>query len=175
MLRGADLAGLAAVVLPGGESTAIAVGMQRLDLYAPLRRFAAGGHPVLGTCAGAILMARRVENHAVPTLALLDLVARRNAYGSQVDSFSASADPGAAPGFADMRYTFIRAPRLVQLGPRVEVLARVGGEPVLVRQGPWIAATFHPELSARSAVHRLLVDLALPKPTPRRTGLGRSD
>ena len=175
LLRESDLAELAAVVLPGGESTAIAAGMRRLDLYGPLRRFAAAGRPVLGTCAGAILMARRVENRAVPTLELLDLVAHRNAYGSQVASFSAPTDPDAAPGFGGMRCTLIRAPRLAQLGPGVEVLARVGGEPVLVRQGLAIAATFHPELSGESPVHRLLVELAQSARAAPRAGLGRSD
>lgn len=152
-----DLDGIDALVLPGGESTTIAKGMERLGLYEPLRAFAAAGHPVLGTCAGAILMAREVENHPVPSLALIDATAVRNAYGTQVDSFRAAADPGAAPGLEDLPCVFIRAPRLRNLGPGVEVLVRVDGEPVLIRQGRLLAATFHPELGDDPRVHALLV------------------
>jgi 5'-phosphate synthase pdxT subunit len=152
-----ELDGLDALVLPGGESTTIAKGMERLGLYAPLRAFVEAGHPVLGTCAGAILLARAVENHPVPSLGLLDVVAVRNAYGTQVDSFIAPADPGGAPGLDGLRCTFIRAPRLRAPGPGVEVLARVDGEPVLVRQGNRFAATFHPELGDDARVHALLV------------------
>ncbi|MCC6641872.1 MAG: pyridoxal 5'-phosphate synthase glutaminase subunit PdxT, partial [Deltaproteobacteria bacterium] len=114
-----DLDGLGALVLPGGESTTISKGMTRLGLYEPIRGFARAGHPVLGTCAGAILLARQVENGAVSTLALLDVTAIRNAYGTQVDSFAAPADAGAAEGFEGLRCIFIRAPRLAQLGPGV--------------------------------------------------------
>lgn len=158
--RPKELDGLAALVLPGGESTTISKGMERLGLYEPVRAFAEAGHPVLGTCAGAILLARAVENHPVPSLGLVDVVAVRNAYGTQVDSFSAPVDPGAAPGLDGLRCVFIRAPRLRDPGPAVEVLARVDGEPVLLRQGLWFAATFHPELTDDPRVHRLLVAAA---------------
>lgn len=154
-----DLGGLDALVLPGGESTTISKGMERLGLYEPIRTFARAGHPVLGTCAGAILLARRVENRPVPTLELLDGTAIRNAYGTQVDSFAALADAGAAPGFEGLRCVFIRAPRLARLGPDVRVLACVDGEPVLVQEGPLLAATFHPELTPDSRVHRHLLSL----------------
>jgi 5'-phosphate synthase pdxT subunit len=153
-----ELDGLDALVLPGGESTTIAKGMERLGLYAPLRAFVEAGHPVLGTCAGAILLARAVENHPVASLALVDVVAVRNAYGTQVDSFIAPADPGAAAGLEGLRCVFIRAPRLREPGPGVEVLARVDGEPVLVREGNRFAATFHPELGEDPRVHALLVE-----------------
>ena len=156
-----DLDGIDALVLPGGESTTIAKAMERLGLYAPLRAFADAGHPILGTCAGAILLARTVENHPVPSLGLLDITAVRNAYGTQVDSFLAPADPGAAPGLEGLPCVFIRAPRLRDPGPDVEVLVRVDGEPVLVRQGPRFAATFHPELGDDPRVHALLVAEAL--------------
>jgi 5'-phosphate synthase pdxT subunit len=152
-----ELDGLDALVLPGGESTTIAKGMERLGLYEPLRAFVESGHPVLGTCAGAILLARAVENHPVPSLGLVDVVAVRNAYGTQVDSFLAPADAGAAPGLEGLRCVFIRAPRLRAPGPAVEVLVRVDGEPVLVRQGDRLAATFHPELGDDPRVHALLV------------------
>jgi 5'-phosphate synthase pdxT subunit len=157
VLREKDLDGLAGLILPGGESTTIARGMERLGLYEPLREFARAGGAVFGTCAGAILLARRAENHPVPTLGLLDVTARRNAYGSQVDSFAAEVDPGAAEGLEGLRCTFIRAPQLVHPGPDVEVLARVEGRPVLVRQGRVLAATFHPELGDDPRVHALLL------------------
>lgn len=157
VLREKDLAALDALVLPGGESTTIARGIERLGLWEPLRAFAASGRPILGTCAGAILLAREVENHPVPTLGLLDVVAVRNAYGTQVDSFVAMADPGAAAGLEGMRCVFIRAPWLREPGPRVAVLLRVEGRPVLVRQGRVLAATFHPELGDDPRVHGLLL------------------
>lgn len=117
---------------------------------------------MLGTCAGAIVLARRVECRPVPTLGVLDVVAVRNAYGTQVDSFAAPVDPGAAEGLDGLRCVFIRAPQLREPGPGVQVLARVEGRPVLVRQGAVLAATFHPELTEDGRVHALL--LAGPAP-----------
>lgn len=153
-----DLDGLDAIVLPGGESTTISKGLVRSGLLGPLRAFVQSGKPTLGTCAGAILLALRVENHPVETLAVLDVTALRNAYGTQVDSFAAPADAGAAAGLAGLRCVFIRAPQLRDPGPGVEVLARVDGAPVLVRQGNTFAATFHPELTDDPRVHRLLLE-----------------
>jgi 5'-phosphate synthase pdxT subunit len=157
VLRDKDLDGLDALVLPGGESTTISKGLTRLSLWEPLRAFAGAGRPLLGTCAGAILLSRASRNHPVPTLGLVDVTAERNAYGTQVDSFAAQADPGAVPGLEGLRCVFIRAPRLVDPGPDVEVLVRVDGAPVLVRQGAVLAATFHPELTEDSRVHGLLL------------------
>jgi 5'-phosphate synthase pdxT subunit len=162
VLREKDLADLDALVLPGGESTTITKGIERLGLWEPLRAFAASGRPMLGTCAGAIVLARRVECRPVPTLGVLDVVAVRNAYGTQVDSFAAPVDPGAAEGLDGLRCVFIRAPQLREPGPGVRVLARVEGRPVLVRQGAVLAATFHPELTEDGRVHALL--LAGPAP-----------
>ena len=152
-----DLDGLHGLILPGGESTTIAKGLARLDLYETLRFFVHSGLPVLGTCAGAILLAREVEHHPVETLHGIDAVAVRNAYGTQVDSFAATADAGAARGLEDLRCVFIRAPRLKDLGDGVEVLVRVDGEPVLIRHGNVMAATFHPELTDDPRLHELLV------------------
>ncbi len=142
-----DLAGTDALVLPGGESSAMLAGIARDGLEAPLRAFLASGRPVLGTCAGAILLARRVSRPEQRALGALDLDVERNAYGTQLDSFEAAADPASAPGFAALPCVFIRAPRIVRVGPTVEVLARVRGDAVLVRSGPIWAATFHPELT----------------------------
>jgi 5'-phosphate synthase pdxT subunit len=152
-----QLGALDALVLPGGESTTIAKGLARLALYGPLRERISAGMPVLGTCAGAILLAARVENRPVETLGVLDATAVRNAYGTQVDSFAAVVDEGSAPALAGLRCVFIRAPRLKELGAGVDVLARVDGAPVLVRQGNVLAATFHPEITDDARVHRLLI------------------
>jgi len=155
VLHGHQLESLDALVLPGGESTTIAKGLERLSLVEPLRDFARSGRPLLGTCAGAILLCRESLNHPVATLGLLDAVALRNDYGTQVDSFAAPADPDSPLGA--MRCVFIRAPRLEQLGPEVETLVRVDGDPVLVRQANVLAATFHPELAGDTRVHELLL------------------
>ena len=159
VLRKEDLDGLDALILPGGESTTISKGLARLGLVEPIQAFARSGGAVLGTCAGAILLARRSENHPVPTLGLVDAVARRNAYGTQVDSFTAEADAGSHPALAGMRCVFIRAPQLAELGEGVQVLLRVDGLPVLVRDGRVLAATFHPELGRDDRVHRMLLEL----------------
>jgi len=153
----ADLDALDALVVPGGESTTIAKGLDRLGLYEPIRGRADGGLPVLGTCAGAILLAREAVNHPVRTLGLVDVAAHRNAYGTQVDSFAAPADPEIAPGLEGLHCVFIRAPRLRDAGPAVEVLATLDGDPVLVRQGRVLLTTFHPELTDDDRVHRLLL------------------
>jgi 5'-phosphate synthase pdxT subunit len=156
--REKDLDGLDALILPGGESTTISKGLERCGLYEPLEAFSASGKPVLGTCAGAVLLAREVESHPVRSLGLLDVVAVRNAYGTQVDSFAAMAEE-TAEGLEDLRCVFIRAPRLRRPGLDVEVLARVEGWPVCVRQGSVIATTFHPELDGDPRIHRLLLSL----------------
>jgi 5'-phosphate synthase pdxT subunit len=157
VLRDADLEDLAAVILPGGESTTITRGIERQKLWEPLREFAQSGRPVFGTCAGAILLAKQVERSPVPTLGLLDVVAVRNAYGTQVDSFATEVDAGAAPGLDGFRCVFIRAPQLRPTSAAVEVLARVDGRPVLVREGNLFAATFHPELTDDPRVHALVL------------------
>lgn len=161
VLKARDLEGLDVLILPGGESTTISKGLDRHGLFEPIRGFAEKGGAVLGTCAGAILLARSTRNHPVPTLGLLDVEAERNAYGTQADSFVAPADAGAAPGFADLRCTFIRAPRIHELGPAVDVLARVDGAPVFVREGNVFACTFHPELDGEDRVHAAVLESAL--------------
>jgi pyridoxal 5'-phosphate synthase pdxT subunit len=153
----ADLDGLDVLVLPGGESTALLRLMAPEPWFDALRAFHDRGGALLGTCAGAILLAKGVEP-AQPSLGLLDVSVSRNAYGRQVDSFEARLD---APGFDDpLLGVFIRAPRLTAVGPRVEVLARLDGEPVLVRHRRVLAATFHPEIAGDDRVHRMLLGLS---------------
>lgn len=154
-----DLDDVDALVIPGGESTTISKGLARLGLYAPLRERIGSGLPVLGTCAGAILLAREAVNHPVQTLGLLEVTAVRNAYGTQVDSFAAIADPDVAPGLEALRCVFIRAPQFRDPGVRVEVLARIDGDPILLRQDNLIAAAFHPELTDDPRVHNLLLEM----------------
>jgi len=162
----ADLSQINALILPGGESTTIAKGLARLNLYGPLREHLDAGLPVLGTCAGAILLARRVENHPVTPLGVLDMTAVRNGYGTQVDSFSTTIGGEQGSGFEDLECVFIRAPRLKEPGPGVQVLVRLQGEAVLVRQRSLLAATFHPELTEDLRIHRLLIDMAKQYPVP---------
>jgi 5'-phosphate synthase pdxT subunit len=150
-----DLEGLAGLILPGGESTTMARGLASHDLAKPIQELAAAGGRLLGTCAGAILLARESRNHPVPTLGLLDVTAERNAYGTQRDSFVAEVDPQERGSiFAGMECVFIRAPRLCEPGPGIEVLARVDGEPVLLQQGDVWACSFHPELTDDLRVYR---------------------
>ncbi len=151
-----QLGDLDALVMPGGESTTLLNLMGDEPWFEALRGFHAEGGSLFGTCAGAILLAREVRSPSQPSLGLLDVVAERNAYGRQVDSFETLLE---APAFGGLvAGVFIRAPRLVDLGRGVEVLASRDGEPVLVRQGRVWAATFHPELTTDSRVHRAFVD-----------------
>ncbi|MFP6562916.1 MAG: pyridoxal 5'-phosphate synthase glutaminase subunit PdxT [Myxococcota bacterium] len=152
-----DLVGLDALILPGGESTTISKGIERAGLWQELRDFVRSGRPILGTCAGAILLARRVDNHPVGSLGALDVVAVRNAYGTQVDSFSAVADAGAAEGLEGFRCIFIRAPKFAEPAPAVATLLRVEGAPVLVQQGSVMACSFHPELTSDTRIHARLL------------------
>jgi 5'-phosphate synthase pdxT subunit len=152
--RPQDLARAGGLVLPGGESTTLWKFFEAEPWEGAFRAFAATGRPVLGTCAGAIVLAREVSNPPQKGLGLVDMVIERNAYGRQVDSFIAEV---ACPALgAPIPGVFIRAPRIRETGPAVEVLARHAGEPVLVRQANVVAATFHPELTSDRRLHRLL-------------------
>lgn len=157
-----ELASIHALILPGGESTTILKFLEKQNFFAALQHYAAT-HPVFGTCAGAILLAREVLNPPQRSLALLDAILERNAYGRQIDSSILTAET-ALPG-GPLEMVFIRAPRITSTGPGVEVLARRDGFPVLVRQGRILAATFHPELSADRRVHKLFVDSLPPLPS----------
>lgn len=156
--RPAQLAGLDGLVIPGGESSALLKLMARDGLFDALKAFAET-KPVFGTCAGCILLARRVTQPEQPSLGVLDVTVERNAYGRQIDS-AILATPTALPG-GPLEAVYIRAPRIVETGPGVEVLARRDGAPILVRQEHILAATFHPELSADRRVHRLFCAIAV--------------
>ncbi len=152
-----EVRGSAGLVLPGGESTTMWKLMEGTGLAEAILAVARRGDPVFATCAGVILAARRIEGPARDGLGILDATAVRNAYGRQLDSAVVTLTDldRSALGAEPLEAVFIRAPRLAGLGPRVEVLARRDADPVLVRQGNVVAATFHPELAADARVHRL--------------------
>ena len=147
-----DLDGVDGLVIPGGESTTISLGIEREGLAGPLRRLVEAGAPVLGTCAGLIVLDR---DH----LGLLDVTARRNAFGRQRASFEADLDLAGMNG-SPLRAVFIRAPWVEDHGAAVEVLAEVDGRPVAVRQGNVLAVAFHPELSGDERLHAWLIERA---------------
>ena len=147
----ADLEDCDGLILPGGESTTQLQFLQEEGLYDAIRKFAAEGRAILGTCAGAILLATEVKNPAQGSLNLMDMAVLRNAYGRQVasDVFFGPSKLKTEP----MEMVFIRGPIIERAGPGLEVLAEYGGKPVLVQKGNLLAATFHPELTADTTVH----------------------
>src|SRR3954451_11942343 len=152
------------LIIPGGESTTMAKLARIFDLLEPLRKRVEDGMPVLGTCAGMILLADRVEDGVVgqETVGGLDITVRRNAFGRQVDSFEGDVEFVGLD--RPVHAVFIRAPWVEAVGPEVEVLARVaGGEAVgrivAVRQGPLMATSFHPEVARDVRIHRMFCDL----------------
>ena len=155
-----DLGSVDGLVIPGGESTTMLKLLHMMDLMEPLSEFVRT-KPVFGTCAGAILLAKEVTNPAQQSLNAMDLTVERNAYGRQIDSRVTNLSP--APEFrkrtgeGDMEAVFIRAPKIRRTGPEVKVLAEYDGDPVLVEQGRHLVATFHPELTEDSRVHRLFL------------------
>lgn len=150
----AELESVDALVLPGGESTTISKLLVSNDLVEPLRERLAAGMPVLGTCAGMILLAREVLDGRPDQVRLgaIDITVRRNGYGRQIDSFEADLDVAGIAG-PPLRAVFIRAPLVEEVGDGVEVLASVDGRPVLVRQGLVTVASFHPELGEDDRLH----------------------
>ncbi len=159
--RAAELDGLDGLIIPGGESTTMLRLLREEKLFEPLVEFGRR-RPVFGTCAGAILLAREVSHPAQESLGLIDMVVERNAYGRQLESRVVRLTPEekflqrAGPG--EVEAVFIRAPRILAVGPGTEIYLRHDGDPVLVLQGPHLAATFHPELSRDGRIHRLFVE-----------------
>jgi pyridoxal 5'-phosphate synthase pdxT subunit len=161
----ADLDGLDGLVIPGGESTAITLGMQRDGLVEPLRELIGGGLPTLGSCAGLIMLDR---DH----LSVMDIVASRNAFGGQVRSFEADLQVEGIEG-PPLRAVFIRAPWISERGEGVKILAEVDGHPVAAREGHMIAVSFHSELTEDDRVHRLLLEaVERRREAPARLGAG---
>ncbi len=144
----AQLSTVDGLVLPGGESTTQLALIARHGLRPAIERFASSGKPILATCSGLILVAKNVVGPEQDSLGLLDVKVARNAWGRQLDSFEGTADGSTLP------LVFIRAPRIVERGRSVEVLATLEAEPVLVRQANITGATFHPELTSSLQVHR---------------------
>ncbi len=156
----ADLDGLDGLVIPGGESTTMTLGIEREQLAEPLRELAARGTPLFGTCAGLIMLDR---DH----LGLMDLRAERNAFGRQVRSFEADLELDGIDG-PPVRAVFIRAPWVAEHGDAVEVLAAVDGHPVAVRQGDRLAISFHPELTGERRLHACFLELVRARLAARR-------
>ena len=144
----ADLDGLDGLVLPGGESTTITLGIERERLADPLRAFHASGKPIFGTCAGLIMLDRE-------HLGIIDIRAERNAFGRQVRSFEAPLEIGVDGG--PVKAVFIRAPWIAEHGPSVEILAEVEGHGVAAREGAVLVVSFHPELGDDDRVHELFL------------------
>ena len=146
-----DLEGLDGLVIPGGESTTMTLGIEREGLAGPLRELAGRGVPVLGTCAGLIMLD---SEH----LGLMDMTAARNAFGRQIRSFEADLDVRGIPG-GPLRAIFIRAPWIAEHGAGVELLATLEGHPVAARQGSLMAVSFHAELGGDERLHRYFLEL----------------
>jgi len=147
----AELAGLDALIIPGGESTVMTLGIEREGLAVPLRRFVDAGTPVLGTCAGMIMLDR---DH----LGVLDVATKRNAFGRQLRSFETDLEVAGIAG-GPIHAVFIRAPWVTEVGADVEVLGRVDDHPVAIRRGNVLAVSFHPELAGETRLHALLLGL----------------
>jgi 5'-phosphate synthase pdxT subunit len=144
----ADLDGLDGLVMPGGESTTMTLGIQREGLGDPLREFVGSGRPVLGTCAGMIMLDRA-------HLGLMDTLCERNAFGRQIRSFEEDLEIPGVDGA--VRAVFIRAPWLKEYGDAVEILAQVDGHPVAARQDNMLVISFHPEIAGETRVHELFL------------------
>lgn len=158
--RPAELATVSGLVIPGGESSVIDKLARAFGLQQPIRAAIADGMPVYGTCAGLILLADRIADgiRGQESVGGLDITVQRNAFGSQIDSFETQLE---VAGFdTPVSATFIRAPRVVQTGPDVDVLASLpDGAIVAVRQGALLGTAFHPEMSGETRFHQLLLDL----------------
>ena len=151
-----ELAGLDALVIPGGESTTFLKNLERVGFYDTLEAFVQT-HPVFGTCAGCILLAKEVTSPPQRSFAVLDVSVERNAYGRQNDSVILNEETSLPGGPLEM--VFIRAPRIARVGDAVEVLATRDGHPTLVREGGMLAATFHPELTEDTRVHAYFLEM----------------
>jgi 5'-phosphate synthase pdxT subunit len=151
-----ELEAVDCLAIPGGESTTMAKLALAHGLVEPIRERARAGMPIVGTCAGMIVMANEITD-GEPLLSLLDISVTRNAYGRQVDSFEADVDVPAIEG-GSVRAVFIRAPVVESVGEGIEVLGTLNGKPILVEQGSLLAAAFHPELAGDGRLHRRMLE-----------------
>jgi 5'-phosphate synthase pdxT subunit len=153
-----DLKGCAGVIIPGGESTTILKQLWYIELFQALADFAEQ-RPLFGTCAGLILMSKEiVADQSIKPFGLLDVIVERNAFGRQVESFSATVDVTLGNGKPrKIPALFIRAPRIKLCGPDVKVLAKYENEPIFVQQGQHLGATFHPELTSSTLIHEYFI------------------
>jgi 5'-phosphate synthase pdxT subunit len=158
--RPRDLDDVDAVVIPGGESTTMSMLLSSSELLEPLRRCVADGMPIFGTCAGMIVLASEIEDGRDDQVALgaIDITVQRNGYGRQLQSFETDI---ALPEPRSFHAIFIRAPRVIRVGEGVEVLARHRGDPVLLRQGSVLVASFHPELTDDPSIHEIFINNVL--------------
>jgi 5'-phosphate synthase pdxT subunit len=155
-----DLVGISGLILPGGESTTMRKLVARWNLREPIMALAASGAPILGTCAGMIVVAKEIAGGEEPVFPLLDVTVERNAFGRQLDSFETEL-PVPILGDRPVHAIFIRAPIIERVGPGVEVLARLpDGRVVAVRQRNVVAISFHPELAGETRIHRLIATMA---------------
>jgi pyridoxal 5'-phosphate synthase pdxT subunit len=162
-----DLEGVSGLILPGGESTTMRKLVARWGLREPIMDLARSGAPILGTCAGMIIVAKEIAGGEEPVFPLLDVTVERNAFGRQLDSFETEL-PMPILGDRPVHAVFIRAPVITRLGPGVEVLARLPDHRVVaVRQRNVIAISFHPELAGETRIHRLIVTMAAEHAEPR--------
>lgn len=153
-----QLATLDGIILPGGESTTMGKLLNRTGMMEPLRQRIAAGLPVWGTCAGMILLAKELVNDSTRHLAVMDIAVKRNAYGTQIDSFDTDAFiPEVSPEAVPL--VFIRAPYITSVGEGVRVLCRVDGHIVAAREGNMLATSFHPELTGNSAFHLYFAEM----------------
>jgi 5'-phosphate synthase pdxT subunit len=156
----AQLASIDSLIIPGGESTSMAKLMDIYELRNPLRAFARSGRPVWGTCAGLILLASRLQELRPEPLGIMATVVQRNGFGRQVDSFETDLDIAGVEG-GSYHAVFIRAPKIVEIGPSVEVLATLAdGTIVAARERNILVTAFHPELTADDRIHRLFLDMS---------------
>ena len=156
-----DLHSCAALIIPGGESTTLTKLLQQGELYEPICEFAKE-KPIMGTCAGAIMVASSVDDKRIKPLQLLDIEIARNAYGRQIDSFTTQVEMTFLPGSKSFKTVFIRAPKIKKVGSQVEVLLELHGSPIMVQENKVLALTFHPELTSDVRIHRYFLEQFLP-------------
>ena len=147
------------LIMPGGESTTLLKLLDEWDFVPALEKFHAAGKPILGTCAGLILLAREVESPKQASLGFIDITAERNAYGRQKESFESEGEADLGEGLRPIKMVFIRAPRIRRLGSAVTPLVMHRGECVMARQGTVLVAAFHPEMTDDPTVHRYFASM----------------